>query len=161
MSDRNKADDLEGLVRTTTDSLAQQQQKAEASAAGRPPRSRPRLVLMLILVSVFAGALYVQYPRIVEPYALPDARTNPMVVEADLILIGELIEAFRLSQGKYPDSLGQVQLPAALAQLVARFPLEYRLGETSFTLEWKPYRWHAMYDGDTGEIDVNPAKIES
>ena len=67
MSDRNKADDLEGLVRTTTDSLAQQQQKAEASAAGRPPRSRPRLVLMLILVAVFAGALYVQYPRIVEP----------------------------------------------------------------------------------------------
>ena len=57
MSDRNKADDLEGLVRTTTDSLAQQQQKAEASAAGRPPRSRPRLVLMLILVMVMGIGL--------------------------------------------------------------------------------------------------------
>ena len=158
MIEKNRHNDLEDLIQTTTDDLRQQQEKANIFAAKRPSPLRGKQILALFLLAVFSGVLYYQYPQIVEPYALPDARTDPAVVEADLEVIGGLIEAYRLSKGKYPEGLDRVLLPAGVAELVARFPPEYRLSDKSFTLEWKPYRWHAVYESDTGKINVVPLK---
>ncbi len=117
-------------------------------------------VFTLTLLAVFCGVLYYQYPRILVPYALPNAQTDPTVVEADLEFIGEMVETYRFSQGKYPETLERVRLPAGLAELVARFPLEYRLRDKPFTPEWKPYRWHAVYESDARKITVVPGKTD-
>lgn len=158
MTEQNEPNNLENLIQKTTDNLRQQQDKAEVLSAQRLSQPQGKQILTLLLLAGFAGALYYQYPRILEPYTLPDAKTDPTVVEADLEIIGEQIETYRLAQGKYPESLDQVGLASGQAKLLAKFPLEYRSGEKSYTLEWKPHHWHATFASDTGKLTVVAAK---
>lgn len=157
MSEQNKSSSLDGLVEAATDSVRQQQEKADAFAAKRPPQPKLKMIFALILLAAFGGALIYQYPRIVEPYALPDPKTNPTVVEAELETISSLIETYRLSQGKYPDSLDKVLLPAYLAEVVKNSKLTYQANNSSYVLDWTLPRWHAVLDGETGKVAVTPA----
>ena len=112
--------------------------------------------MSLILLAVLAVALVHQYPRIAQPYALPDPKADLTVVAAELEVIGELIESDRLSRGSYPASLNDVQLPAGLAEVVAHSSLAYQIKDQAFTLDWKLPHWNAVLDGGTGKVEVTP-----
>jgi hypothetical protein len=157
MSEQNKPTSLDGLVEAATDSVRQELGKAAELANKQPPQPRARQIFTAMPIAIFAAVLLYQFPRFAEPYALPDPATNPKVIEAELEAIAGLIEDYRFSQGKYPESLNQVRLPVGLDEAVANTKLEYQLKENSYVLNWTPFHWQAVLDGATGKIVVTSA----
>jgi hypothetical protein len=154
MSEQNKPTSLDGLVEAATDSVRQQQDKAADLATKQPSQPRAKQIFTAMPIAIFAAVLFYQFPRFAEPYVLPDPATNPKVIEAELEAIAGVIEAYRFSQGKYPESLNQVQLPVGLAEAVANTRLEYQLKENFYVLNWTPFHWQAVLNGETGKIMV-------
>lgn len=157
MTDPTKPASLDGLVQAATQSVRQQQEKAAAQAAIRPSRSRTQQIFSLVLFVVLIGVFIYQYPRIREPYEIPDLNTQSTVVEGDLTLIAELIESDRVIKGKYPDTLDEVRLPAGLAERFERYKPDYRVSADSYRLEWQVPPWRAVLDSGTRKIVVTRA----
>ncbi len=165
MSEHNKPTNLDGLVEAATESVRQQQDKAAELAAKQPSQPRTRQIFTLMPIAIFAAVLFYQFPRFVEPYALPDPATNPKVIEAELEAIAGVIEAYRFSKGKYPESFDQVRLPAGLAEAVAKTRLEYQLKNNSYVLSWTPFHWQAVLDAAPQAVlyysDGSPTTVSS
>lgn len=157
MREHDKPDSLNDLVSAATDRVRQQQNQAAAVAARRPSPPRGKMILTAMLLVVMAGLFVHQYPRLLEPYALPDPNADSKVVEAELEGIAELIERYRTTEGKYPDSLDRLRLPGGLAAVVANHKLGYQVTDKAYVLDWKRPRWHAVLDGGTGQLKVTPA----
>jgi hypothetical protein len=156
MSEDNKPDNLEGLIQNTSANIRQQQDKASALADNRSKPSPTKKILAFASLATFAALLYFQYPRIIAPYALPDPNTDPTVIEGELVVVSELIEAYKLSQGRYPESLGNVKLLPALGEGVDISGLSYQLKDSGYVLDWQYPKWHGKLNSVTGEIAVTP-----
>jgi hypothetical protein len=154
MSDSNH--NLGELIDSSRKDVLAQQAKAEvfANQPARPPRSKQ--VVMVVLMAMLAAVLFTQYPRFSEPYTWPDPATSPAAAEANLIEVIGWIEAYRISQGRYPAVLSQVTLPAGLATAVAESVLVYQTTDTSYTLDWTLPHWRATYDSQTEKFSVEP-----
>lgn len=155
MSDFNpKLGDL--IDATQQDALAQQD-KVEKNIHQVAKQPRAKQIFTALLLAVFAVVMFTQYPRFSEPYAWPDPSTHPGAAEGELITVVGLIEAYRISQGRYPATLSQVAIPEGLAALIADSALDYRAAEQSYTLDWTLPHWQASYNSVTEKVSVVPA----
>ncbi len=154
MSEQQKPEDFNDLVEAATQSVHRQQEQAAARAARPAPQPRSKQVFCALLVAAMAGLFIHQYPRIAQPYLLPDADTDSTVVAAELEVVAELIDGYRLSQGKLPESLDKVRLPTGLAAVVGSTTLAYEIKGEAYVLDWRLPHWHAVLDGTTGQVEV-------
>jgi hypothetical protein len=154
MSDSNNK--LNELIESARQDVQAQQVRADAMAKRPTPQPRGKQIFTMVLVAAFAMVLWYQFPRFSEPYTWPDPASNPTAAEADLIAVVGLIEAYRISQGKYPEVLSQVAIPEGLAALISEWALQYRPSEQAYTLDWTLPNWHATYDSQTEKLSVQP-----
>ena len=84
MSEQHKPEDFNDLVQAATRSVHQQQDRAAALTATPASRPSTQQILALLLLVVMVGVFAYQYPRIDQPYALPDPETDSRVVAAEL-----------------------------------------------------------------------------
>ena len=154
MSEFQPKPDLNQLIGESREAALQQQAATDALVNQRPSQPKFKIIFGWLLLAVFVVVAMIQYPRIQAPYAWPDVNTSAAVIEADLESVVTTIEAYRLSQGKYPEVLSQLRLPDSLAQLLATAPLSYRLGESGYTLDWTPPNWQASYNSETKKLSV-------
>lgn len=151
----DKADKAVGRIEAT----AQTSEDLEARRSAQ--RYRIKQVTTFLLVAVCIGVLYVRAPRFIHPYPVPDPVTDPEVAEATLETIASWVEVYRVSQGRYPDSLNQVNTPDSfdptndplLADLV------YARAGDGFTLAWTLPRWQVTFNSEQGTARIeSPAK---
>ena len=156
MSDSGMKPDLKKLVAHAYQDVAQQQ--AETAAAGNQHRARSNIrnVLCCTLLLGLAVAVFIQYPRINEPYVWPDAASSAVAAEADLEAVVGAIETFRLSRGQYPSTLGEVHFPGGLAQIMAGSELDYSPNDKGYALTWTLPDWVGRYSSTDGQIIVEP-----
>jgi len=152
MSESQSKPNLTQLIGEAREDTARQQAATEALANQRPSQPKFKMIFGWLLLALFVGVAFIQYPRIQAPYAWPDV--NAAVVEADLESVVTTIEAYRLSQGKYPEVLSQVRLPDNLAQWVKAAPLSYRPGDKGYALDWTLPNWQASYNSETKKLSV-------
>lgn len=158
MTQQNQEDHIRKLVDVASKSIAQQQEKADALAEKRAKPSITKQVFVSMLIVAFAAIALVQYPRFHEPFGRPDPNQDAAVAEADLIVISMMIQGYNLAQGKLPSTLDEIRLPDSLATFVVENKIAYRLTEKSYALDWNLPRWTAVFDGETGKVDVVPVK---
>ena len=156
MNQQKPEDNINELADAATTSIREQKEKSAALATAQPKRSMLRQIAMTVLLLAFAGIAVVQYPRFHEPFGRPDANQDPMVAEADLSVIATMIQSYRISQGSYPATLDQVRLPETLAAFVAEQKIAYHQTDKAYALDWSLPRWHAVFDGETGKVEVTP-----
>lgn len=154
MSDANN--NLGQLIESTRQDALAQQARSDAQINQSAALPRGKQILAAVLLAVCAVVLFYQYPRFSEPYAWPDPVTNSSAAEAQLMELVELIENYRVSQGRYPETLSQIALPEGLATVVAGSVPLYRRTETAYTLDWTLPHWHASFDGMTEKVSVAP-----
>lgn len=154
MSQQSPEDNIGDLATAARTSILQQNERAAAVADTQAKPSRARLVVMLLLLLAFIGIAWVQYPRIQEPFGRPDPDQNPAVAEADLTVVATMIQDYRVSQGRYPADIDEVQLPESLAAFVTEEKITYRQAGNAYVLEWERPRWRAVLDGETGRVAV-------
>lgn len=154
MSDSNNK--LNQVIEAARQDAQAQQAKVDAqiSKVVTPPRGKQ--IFTMLLLAALAMVLLYQFPRFSEPYTWPDPASNPTAAEADLIAVVGLIEAYRISQGKYPVVLSQVAVPEGLAALISESALQYMPSEQAYTLDWTLPNWHATYDSQTEKLSVQP-----
>jgi hypothetical protein len=158
MAQQNQEDNIRELADAANKSILQQQEKSAALAAKRPKPSMVKQVFITVLLLAFAVVVLVQYPRFHEPFGRPDPNQDKTVAEADLTVIALMIQSYKVSQGKLPATLDEVRLPDSLAAFVVEQKIAYRLTDRAYTLDWNLPRWHVLFDGETGKIDVVPVK---
>ncbi|TSA12666.1 MAG: hypothetical protein D4R79_07195 [Comamonadaceae bacterium] len=154
MSDSNNK--LNQVIEAARQDAQAQQVRADALAKRPTPQPRGKQIFTMLLLAAFAMVLLYQFPRFSEPYTWPDPASNPTAAEADLIAVVGLIEAYRISQGKYPVVLSQVAIPQGLAALISESALRYMPSEQAYTLDWTLPNWHATYDSQTEKLSVQP-----
>jgi hypothetical protein len=154
MSDTNNK--LDQLIESTRQDALTQQARSDAQVNQHVAVPRGKQILAAVLVAMCAVVLVYQYPRFSEPYSWPDAATNPNAAEAPLIELVSLIETYRISQGRYPETLSQIALPEGLATVVASSVPQYRPAETAYTLEVTLPHWRASYDSLTEKVSIEP-----
>lgn len=160
MAQHNAENDIQELADAAGQSIIQQQEKAAALAAERAQPSVVKKILTALLLLAMAGVVVIQYPKFNEPFGRPDPTQDKAVAEADLTLIGLMVQSYKVSQGKLPASLEEVRLPDSLATYVVEQKIAYRLTDKAFTLDWDLPKWHVAFDGDTGKVDVVPLKAD-
>lgn len=154
MSDaHNKLDDL---IESSRQDVQAQQARLEAEIGKSAPPPRGKQFFASVLLAVLAVLLLYQYPRFTEPYAWPEPATHANAAEGSLMEVVGLIETYRISQGKVPEVLSQVAIPAGLAALMGESPLLYQAREQAYTLDWTLAHWHATYDSQTETVNVAP-----
>jgi competence protein ComGC len=159
MNENSNSDHLEGLIQDTTDNIREQQEKGEALAAKQNKTSRTKPIFLLVSLVVLSVIFFIQYPRIIAPYELPDPNTNPIILESELILLSEAIEAYRLEQGQYPDSIDMIKTTPGIDQNLISSKnsnLSYLRKQNSYIIEWKQYTWHGKLNSESGEIKITP-----
>lgn len=157
MREADTKPDLNQLIQDAHQGVAKQQ-AATAAAANQAPRpSHAKTILGYVLLVVLAVVVFFQYPRINAPYIWPDAASSPAAAEADLEAVIDVIETYRISQGRYPAKLSDIRLPTALAQSVEGTTLDYAPSDKGYTLTWQPTGWLAAYSSETGKVSVAPA----
>ncbi len=154
MNDSNN--NLGDLIESSRQHVQAQQAKADAQNSKVANPQRGLQILTAVLVGVCAGVLLLQYPRFSEPYTWPDPATNSSAAEGELIAVVGLIEAYRISQGRYPEVLSQLVIPEGLAALMAESVLIYRPADKSYTLDWTLPHWRATYDGLSEKVSMEP-----
>jgi hypothetical protein len=155
MSDSNN--NLGELIESTRQDAQAQQAEADAKLNSVASQPRGKQMLTAVLMVVFAVVLFYQYPRFAEPYTWPDPATNSGAAEGVLIEVVGLVESYRISQGRYPDTLSQIAIPAGLSALITDSVLLYKPGEQSYKLDWTLAHWHASYDSQTEKVSVTPS----
>lgn len=158
MSQQTPEQNIRELADSANASIRQQQEKAAALAAARSKPSRVKQIVLVILLLSFASVAWVQYPRFHEPFGRPDPNTDQAVAEADLNMIALSIKTYHVAQGKYPTTLDQVRLLEPLAAFVTEQKIEYRPNENAYVLDWKLPRWHVVFNGETGKVEVTPVQ---
>lgn len=158
MTQQKPEDSIRELAEQANTSIRQQQEKAASLAATRPKPSALKMLVTAVLLLAFVGIATVQYPRFQEPFGSPDPNKDRSVAEADLTMIAMVIDSYQVSQGKYPASLDQVRLPDPLAAFVTEQKIVYRQTERAYLLDWTLPNWHAVFNGETGKIDLTPLK---
>lgn len=152
MSSHHPDDNLNALGAAAGEAIRLQQDKAHTLASSTSEASKTKPVLMAVLLIAFAGLAWLQYPRIEAPFGTLDPAQDQGVAEADLALVGGLVETYRASQGSYPDSLDQVRLPDGLSEFVTAQKIAYRKTDKAFFLEWPLPRWRVVMDGANGNV---------
>lgn len=152
MSSHQPDDNLNALGAAAGVAIRQQQDKARELAGSGHQASKVKPVLMAVLLLAFAGLAWLQYPRIDAPFGTLDPAQDQGVAEADLALLGGLVEAYRASQGSYPDSIDQVRLSDGLSEFVSNQKIAYRKTDQAYVLEWALPRWRAVLDGESGKV---------
>lgn len=150
-------DNLSALGAAAGATIRQQQDKARDLASAAPQASKAKALLMAALLLAFAGLAWVQYPRIDAPFGTLDPAQDQGVAEADLALVGGLVETYRASQGSYPETLEQVRLTDGLSEFVASQKIAYRKTDKAYVLEWALPRWRVVLDGESGKVQVEVA----
>lgn len=159
MSQQKPEDNIRELADAANASIRQQQEKGATLAETRPKPTVLKKVFTTVLLLAFAGVAAVQYPRFQEPFGRPDPNKDATVAEADLAMIAMLIDSYQVSQGKYPTSLDQVRLPEPLATFVSEQKIAYRQTKKAYILDWTLPSWHAVFDGETGKVNVAPVNV--
>lgn len=158
MTQHNQEDDIRELADAASQSIIQQQEKATALAVQRSKPPVAKKIFTAVLLLALAGTAMVQYSKFHEPFGRPDPNQDQKVAEADLTVIAMMIQSYQVSQGKLPATLDEVRLPDSLAAFVVEQKIAYRLTDKAYTLDWDLPKWHALFDGKTGKIDVVPVK---
>lgn len=151
---------IDQLIDKATEHVAHEQQAAEAALAKQARASTTQQYLLGGLLVVSLGVAFVQVPKFSAPFESVDPTKSATVAEADLEIITSLVEAFRLSQGRYPQSLSEVTLPAALASASAKGTLIYANQGQYFTLDWTVPPWQLRYDGQSKQLTSKPAQAK-
>ena len=154
MSDSNN--NLDQLIESARQDARVQQARSDAHISQTATVPRAKQIFATVLVAVCVVVLFYQYPRFSEPYAWPDPATNAGAAEARLIELVGLIETYRFSQGRYPETLGRIAVPEGLAPAIASSVPQYRPIEMAYTLDWTMPHWRATYDSRTEKVSVEP-----
>lgn len=154
MSQVSPEDNINKLAEAATTSIREQDEKLTVLLATQQKPSRFKYVSTVLLMLILAYIAWVQYPKFHEPFGRPDASQNQEVAEADLTVIAMLVEDYRVAQGKYPDSLDQLQLPESQSTFVIEQKIAYQRTENSYVLDWVLPLWHIIFNGETGSFDV-------
>ena len=156
MNETRTKPNLNQLIEEAHQGVVQQQEATAAIAGKRSTPSNVKNLLGYLLLAVFLVVVFLQYPRINAPYVWPDANASPIAAEADLEAVVALIETYRRSQGQYPASLGEIQLPDGLAKMVEVSKLDYSPRDQGYALAWTLPNWLATYNSATEKIGVEP-----
>ena len=156
MSESETKPDLKQLIDNANQGVVQQQAATAALASQQPTQSNTKNIFGYLLFAVFVVAAIFQFPRIQAPYAWPDVGSSSAAAEADLEAVVGFIETFRLSQGQYPATLGQVNFPEGLANRMATSKPDYVPVDNAYTLAWAQPNWVARYSSASGKISVEP-----
>ena len=148
---------LSDLIESSRQEAQAQQAKLDALRDQSAPAPRAKQILTTLLLAAAAVSLFYQAPRFTEPLVWPDPATNPAAAEGDLAEVVGFIEAYRLSQGKYPATLSQVNFSSGLAALISESVLRYQPTEQGYALDWTQANWHATFDSVTQKVVVEPA----
>lgn len=158
MSDKQADTSLDALASQAQQKVDVQNARLAAErAAGPAAPSQLKKIAAAVLVAAFAGALWTQWPRFTEPYAVPDPATFSGIAEADLDTVASLITAFRYSQGRLPNSLEEVNLPDGLRDLIAQSRIKYQLDGDRYRMTWISPQWEVTFDSATGQTAVQKA----
>lgn len=147
--------DLRGLISEAQKSVqpSSQENNSLSSLSPSKPGLAKSIVAGVLLVLAIAF-LFTNMSRFSEPYQLDDFHDESEIVAADLNLIASEIEAYRLTRGGYPESLGEVEFSVDLNEIMQGTELTYQLQGDSFNLNWLLPSWRASFDGDLGQIQV-------
>ena len=156
MSDSDAKPDLKQLIEDANQGVVQQQATDAARANQRPAQSNIKNGFGYLLLAGLLVVAFLQYPRIHAPYVWPDIDSSSTAAEADLEAVVGVIETYRLSQGQYPATLGQVNFPEGLAHRMESSKLDYVPGDNGYTLAWALPNWVARYSSAAGKISVEP-----
>lgn len=154
MSDSNN--DLADLIESTRQDAQAQREKQDSETSMLGRRSHGRQIFAVVLLALSAGVLLYQYPRFAEPYAWPEASLNSSVAEGDLMEVVGLIETYRMSHGKVPEVLSQVNIPEGLTSLISESTLLYQPRDQAYSLDWTFANWHATFESQTQVATVEP-----
>jgi len=148
---------LEQAVHAADVAVREQQRQAELIHAKQRAQTNRKRYLLAVLIAVGVAIAYLQFPRLLEPYAVPDPTQDAGVAVADLHALAIFLETFRVARGHYPERLDELNLPESWASFVQEpGGPRYRRTETAFTLDWSLPLWHVVYDGTSGESRTEP-----
>jgi len=66
------------------------------------------------------------------------------------------VETYRISQGRYPDNMNEVNLPDRWMALIRQMNVQYRKTDKAFVLNWTLPRWRLESDGQIGIAKIDP-----
>ncbi len=153
MSAGNQQDDLESLVQRADDSVRNEHARAAAARAAAGPR-RPfnvRGVLATIFGLGFLITGIIEFPRIAEPYLVPDP-ASLSVAEADVTVVADFVQMFQASQGRTPVSLEEVNMPEAVRKFAMESGVVYKATENDFSLTYLSPRYQVEFNSTTGKL---------
>jgi hypothetical protein len=144
MADQPSHSHLEQAISAAQKEIHTQRREAEAQQTARSVAAWRKSVLprylLLGLVVIFGVIAY----------------EDSAIAAADLQAIAAFVETYRISQGHYPDSLNEVNLPGGWAALIRQMNVQYRKTDKAFVLNWTLPRWRLEYDGQTGTAKIDP-----
>lgn len=153
-------DPLQSLAQRAETAVADQQARAENVAAqaeaARQKQASKRTLLAVLLVACVASLTF-QWRAFREPFPTAQPGESTAVAEGDLRAMAVFVDAYRLSQGRYPEKLDDVRLPEGMASLVRDHGVRYASTQTGYTLQWSLPAQHVVYDSATGEARINPS----
>lgn len=147
-------DSLEELTQNAAVEAKAAAARAERIRAAPASSSTVRTGLLVAVIVACVAAIAWQASRFGAPFPQPQAGADAAVAQVDLEVIAGMVEAFKLSQGRYPSTLGEVRLPETLAEFVREQTISYQTTPSAFTLEWSLPRMKATLDGATMQTRV-------
>lgn len=154
MSESQPKPNMSQLIQEAHEGVVQKQEDAALAIQKQPTESKIKTILAYVLVVFCITLAVTQYPRIHKPYSWPDS-TNSIAIEADMEAVVGVIEAYRLSQGQYPDSLIQIRIPNSLENIMNASTLNYSLNEKNYVLTWNHSNGVASYNSQYGKINLD------
>ena len=116
----NTDQDLAQSVEDARVSLDGLQQKAEHADKGRSKSNSSQLSLLTVFLLLWAAILWYQGAMIINPYAGIDPLADREIAENYLYDLIDELEAWKIENGNYPDSLEEAlqlyQLPSSNSQ---------------------------------------------
>lgn len=158
MAEQRPDPNLDTLAAQAQHKVDAQNARLAAARAARPSGPGPlKGIVTAVLVAALAASLWIQWPRFTEPFEFPDAATFSGIAEADLDTLAGVITAFRVSQGRLPEALDDVNLPDGLRELVSQSRVKYQRDGDRYQLTWKSPQWDVAFDSATGKTTVAKA----
>lgn len=152
---------IEQLVEKANQQVLLEQQRTEEALAREVRPSRTQQFLLIGLMVALVGSTIAQFPKFSAPFESVDSSTNATVAEADLEFAVVLVEAFRLSQGRYPTSLAEMALPETYANAVKKGALTYaKQGDDHFKMGLTSLPWQVSYDSQSKQLISEPASAK-
>lgn len=150
---------LQKLAQRADTEVTAQEARSEAVAAkaeaARQNSGFKRALLAVFMLACIAS-LALQWRALREPFQTASPGESVAVAEGDLRAIAVFVDAFQLSQGRYPENLGEVRLPEGIAAMVRDHGVRYERTAADYRLLWALPAQQVVFDGANDEARVTP-----